>query len=225
VASAAQFRRSTGGGGVLIDKGIHALDTLCHIFGPGRLVRSADDAPRGHGVESNMVLDLSFGATRGLMQVSWEAPLNNGFQVAGQEEELWMPISPIDAVWIRRLSAGAVLPWSRREAIPTWPSDLSSGRFSPKNIFDCIRLELVSMLRAIHMGEPLVADGAEGLSVMRLLVEAYERAAPLRQPWLPEAERRSVAARHWRSNGHAASPSSPASEAAPSLTTFASRAH
>jgi predicted dehydrogenase len=200
VASPALFRRTTGGGGVLIDKGVHALDVLCHLFGAGRLVRSADDAPKGQGVESNAVLDLAFGSSRGLLQVSWEAPLNNGFHISGETEELWMPISPIDAIWKRSSSPGSA--WKKEEARITWPGDLAEGRSSPMNIFDCIRLQLVSLLRAIHLGEPLMAGGKEGLAVLGLLLAAYEQSTPISQSWLPEAEQRRAAGAHWRSNGH-----------------------
>ena len=169
LASASQFRRDTGGGGVLIDKGIHALDMLCHIFGSGRLLRSADDANQGGCVESNAALELAFPGSRGFLQVSWEAPLNNGFHISSAADELWLPISPIDAVWTRRKGNGAG--WRKLEAQACWPNDLALTRpklFRPANFSECILMQLVSVLRSIHLGERPIASGADGLEVLRL---------------------------------------------------------
>jgi predicted dehydrogenase len=199
LASPSQFHRNTGGGGVLIDKGIHALDMLYYIFGPGRLMRSADDATGSDCVESNAALELAFSASRGLLQVSWEAPLNNGFHISGPEEELWMPISPIDAVWTRRKANGSV--WKRLVAQGYWPNDLAPARpkvFRPVNFSQCIRMQLVSVLRSLHLGERPIASGEDGVEVMRLVMAAYDRATPLNQAWLPPAEQRAAQAAHWR---------------------------
>jgi predicted dehydrogenase len=199
VASPAQFRRSTGAGGVLIDKGIHAVDTLYHTFGPGRLVRSADDAAGGEGVESNAALELAFCSSRGFLQVSWESPLNNGFHLASEGGELWLPLSPVDAVWRRRRAGGQT--WEKVKARAAWPSNLASVKptmVTPMNVFECVRLQLVSVLRSILLGERPVASGDEGLEVLRLVMAAYEQATPLQQPWLPVSEQRTLASTHWK---------------------------
>jgi predicted dehydrogenase len=201
VASPSQFRRETGGGGVLIDKGVHALDILYHIFGQGRVLRSADDASGGSGVEANAALELAFGETSGLLQVSWETPLNNGFHIFGPKEELWMPLTPIDVVWTR--PRGSKSDWARCGATSGWPDDLVRGKsrtFKPDNFLDCIRMQLISVLRSIHLGERPMASGQEGLDVLRLLMAAYDQATPLNQRWLPQSEQQTTVASHWRAS-------------------------
>jgi predicted dehydrogenase len=200
VASRSQFRRDTGGGGVLIDKGIHALDMLFYLLGPGRLLRSADDASSSMSVESNAALELQFTEGKGLLQVSWDAPLNNGLRIAGPVEELWLPLSPIDVVWARTKAHPPS--WKKLNARAAWPSDLNENRSkvcTPRSFADCVRLQLVSVLRSIRFGEPPVATGEDGLEVLRLAMAAYDQTSPLNRPWLPEAEQRATRLTHWRS--------------------------
>jgi predicted dehydrogenase len=201
IASLSQFRRDTGGGGVLIDKGIHSLDMLHYIFGSGRLLRSADDASDRSCVESNAAVELAFPGARGFLQVSWDAPLNNGFHISGPVDELWLPISLIDAVWTRRKASNP--PWKKLVAHTSWPNDLAATRpklFKPVNLFQCIRMQLISVLRSIHLGETPLASGEDGLEVLRLVMAAYEQASPLSQPWLPPTEERATLNSHWRAS-------------------------
>ncbi len=199
IASSAQFCRKTGGGGVLIDKGVHALDMLYYLFGPGQVLHSADDAVGGDAVEANAVVQLAFGAVTGFLQISWETPLNNGLHLVGPTGELWLPLAPIDAAW--RRANGNISEWEKLEPQACWPADLAERRPKPgrpKSFSGCVRLELISVLRAILLGEPPMATGEDGLSVLRLLMAAYDQATPLRTPWLPLEEQRENASSHWR---------------------------
>lgn len=184
----------------MIDKGIHSLDMLFHLFGRGRLLRSADDATSRMSVESNSALELDFALGRGFMQLSWDAPLNNGFHISGPNEELWMPASLIDVLWVRGKTG--TTGWRKLKALAAKPIDLNEKRpavCSPRSFADCVRLQLISVLRSIRYGEPPVATGEEGLEVLRLMMEAYERTTPLNRPWLPYTEQRATLLTHWRS--------------------------
>jgi predicted dehydrogenase len=199
LASPALFHRETNGGGMLIDIGIHALDLLFFLFGPGRVVRSADDAVGKNTVEISALVELVFGSNTGCLQLSWESPLNNGLLISGPKAELWLPLSPIQAVWKRNTpGAGG---WERLLPTASWPSgpDGSCPKPSrPRNFGECIWFQLVSVLRSILLGEPPMATGKEGLEVLRLVMAAYAQAAPLQKPWLPPAEGVANAAQHWR---------------------------
>ena len=65
IASDAPFRREVGGGGVLMDKGVHVLDALMWLFGPMSVVGSEDDALVG-GVEGNCRVTLAGKEARGV---------------------------------------------------------------------------------------------------------------------------------------------------------------
>jgi predicted dehydrogenase len=188
------FRRATAGGGVLMDKGTHALDFLAALFGEPVPVAYADD---GHadGVETNCQIALRFPAASGTMQLSWSQPLANDFQVAGSAGELTLHPWRLDALRWRR-SGGA---WQTRVSAKTWPCDLvpEGRRGKPWTYEECIHYQLVQVLRAAVHGEPVAVTGDEGIAVMRAIDACYRQATPLRMPWLTAAEQAQANSRHW----------------------------
>ena len=189
------FRRATAGGGVLMDKGTHALDFLAALFGEPVPVAYADD---GHadGVETNCQVGLRFPAASGTVQLSWSQPLVNGFHVAGSAGQLTLHPWRLDAVRWRR-PGGA---WRTRvSATTTWPSDLQPGgrRGTPWTYEECIYYQVVQVLRAAVHGEPVPVTGEQGLAVMRAIQACYRQATPLRMPWLTPAEQAHADNRHW----------------------------
>ena len=68
----------------------------------------------------------------------------------------------------------------------------------PRNEQDCIRLQIVSVLRSIILGEPPTVGPEEGLKALRLMTAAYAQAKPLLKPWLSDAENEELASSHWR---------------------------
>ncbi|WP_431234893.1 Gfo/Idh/MocA family protein [Mycolicibacterium psychrotolerans] len=72
---------------MLLDIGVHMLDQLAWIFGDPVVTRAFDDSFEG-GVETNSLLSLTFPRGRGIMQVSWEYPLNNGLRIRGSSGEV-----------------------------------------------------------------------------------------------------------------------------------------
>jgi predicted dehydrogenase len=188
------FRRATAGGGVLMDKGAHALDFLTALFGEPEPTGYADD---GHteGVETNCQIGLRFPAASGIVQLSWSQPLVNGFHAAGSAGELTLHPWRVDAVRWRR-PGGA---WRTRASATRWPRDLllEGRRGTPRSYEDCIYYQLVQVLRAAVHGEPVPIAGEQGLAVMRAIDACYRQATPLRMPWLTAAEQAQADSRHW----------------------------
>ncbi len=196
IATGAAFRRQESGGGALSDRGVHMLDQLNWLFGDPVVVERSFDDSLTDGVETNARLELAFPRARGLMQVSWEYPLNNGLRIWGSAGEVFLDGE--DVRTYRRKTADG---WVRVPATTDWPADLTrSGgkRLRPGNTYSCFEAELVAMLRAIAYGEPFPVTGAQAAAVQAAIEQAYERAEPLDNPWLPAEEQAAAKAKHWR---------------------------
>lgn len=197
IASDAAFRRAISGGGVLMDKGVHALDTLDQIFGAAEVLRCEDDSLCG-GVESNSRVELRYPErdARGTLQLSWDQPLNNGLWLRGARGEVWLGLDDI-GVYRRRAPGGV---WREVRATAAWPTTLSArpGRATPDGYYDCVLLQWVGVLRAIQFGEAPAVDGLKATRVIRTIESAYQRAEPLDLPWLTVPERAALKANHWR---------------------------
>lgn len=197
VASEAPFRRAISGGGVLMDKGVHMLDTLDQLFGAAEVVRSADDSLRD-GVESNARLELRYPQFNacGTLQLSWDQPLNNGLWLRGARGEIWLGLDDI-GVYRRRAPGG---PWREIRATATWPTTLSPRPkcATPDGYCDCMLFQWIGVLRAIQFGEAPAVDGLRATRVIRAIESAYRQTEPLDLPWLSTPERAALKANHWR---------------------------
>src|SRR6266851_4133896 len=194
VSTAAAFRRSTAGGGVLIDVGSHALDLLGLLFGPLAVDTYADDGD-SFGVETNCRVELTSTNATGLLQLSWNEPLVTMLHVIGTEGELVLDPRVIDV--LRWRAHGRE--WTSLRSARSWPVDLDADgrRATPRSHAECISLQLVQVLRAIALGEDPPARGEDGLATVAAIAACYAKATPLRLPWLDAAEQARRAERHW----------------------------
>ncbi|MCZ0728604.1 Gfo/Idh/MocA family protein [Mycolicibacterium iranicum] len=196
-ATDAAFRRDKAGGGALLDIGVHMLDHLTWIFGDPMVRRSFDDSLVG-GVETNSLLTLEFPRARGIMQVSWEYPLNNGLWIRGASGEVMLDGNDLRS-YRRKTPHG----WTLVPTKTSWPTDLTptgGKRIRPGNLRPCFDAEVVAMLRSIVYGEPLPVTGSQAASVQAAIDAAYDNAEPLDCPWLPEDEQRAARAKHWKAD-------------------------
>jgi predicted dehydrogenase len=197
VVSESAFKREIVGGGVLQDKGPHVLDLLEWTFGPAELIGAEDDAWHG-GVEANSVLRLVHGGVRGMVQLSWDQELNNGFLIRGSKGEMLVPLGPVDFYLIRKPGEA----WTRVETKIVWPTRAERERPEPqmpRTAYAGIELQVLHAVRAILHGEPLPVPVEDGLRTLTLIEAAYRDARPLSQPWLSADEQQLQAERHWRS--------------------------
>jgi predicted dehydrogenase len=196
VATDAAFQRSLSGGGVLLDKGAHALDTLVQVFGHLRVKRAWDDALVG-GVESNAMVELSGPKADGSLQLSWDQSLNNGFEISGSHGAVAVDLGNIHSYRIRQ-PGGA---WRFVTPPVAWADDVSATPTrlaQPRGYHDCFRLGWIAFVRAVLYGEPPVASGQDGVSVMEIIHDAYACVRPMDMAWLDDNERAAQAARHWK---------------------------
>jgi predicted dehydrogenase len=197
VASAAPFRRESSGGGVLLDKGVHALDSLGYLFGAGKIQSNADDGP-AESVEANTYTELNFELASGIMQLSWDMNLSNGLHIRGSKGEIWIPIGPLDLLFSRDNPREE---WRRETVRVEWPLDLqkqNGKKGCPRDYIECFMFQLVQALRAIELGEKPAATGEDGVMTFRLIDRAYSLAVPLEKPWQSAAEQAAERQHHWR---------------------------
>jgi predicted dehydrogenase len=197
VASAAPFKRETAGGGVLIDKGVHVLDTLIWLFGPASVVDSQDDS-FAHGVESNCLLALDHDGTSGVVQLSWDQDLKNGFTITGEMGEMYVPVGPMHILFFREFGSA----WSPIHVSQTWPVDLRpipQQYASPKTYYECFDFQLLQFFRAMAFGENAIVPMTDVLHSIATIEACYQNARVLDQPWLPREEQDYAFTRHWHS--------------------------
>lgn len=195
VTTGAAFQREKAGGGVLLDKGIHMLDQLSWIFGKPALERSYDDSLVG-GVETNAILELAFPQARGMMQVSWEYPLNNGLRIWGSLGEVMLDGQDLRN-YLRKTDRG----WVRVPSESSWPADLvrnGGKQLRPGNYHACVDVLLIAMLRAILYSESYPVAGHQAVRLHAAIDNAYENSQPMAHPWLSEAEQRVLREKHWK---------------------------
>jgi predicted dehydrogenase len=197
IASDAPFRREAGGGGVLVDKGVHVLDSLLWLFGPMTVTQCQEDALAG-GVEGNCRLQLE-GKARGTMQLSWDQPIASGLHVRGSLGE--MRVDPTEFRWIELRLEGCA--WKRVPCGTRWPMSLSQSKprtSAPRVYEDCIHLQWIQFLRSVTYGEPLPAGPREAHIVARQIESAFAMATPLPQLWLGAGEQSAASRRHWKNS-------------------------
>lgn len=194
ITTDAPFRRSSSGGGVLLDKGVHAVDILCWLFGAAEVVANRDDAC-GDGTECFSQTTLLHGHVAGSLTLAWDQELTNSCLVEGELGDLWFPNGSMHDLF-HRGKGGA---WRRAPLTVDFAADIRAlKRRRPRVYYECFELQLVQVLRAIIYGEPVPVDGEEALVGLKVINAAYSISTPFIQSWLPENERAEACRRHWR---------------------------
>lgn len=176
VASDTLFKKSTAGGGVLMDTGPHTLDRLVWWLGDLEVTAYRDDARGGVEADCELEFRTRTGAP-GVVRLSRLRNLRNSVIIEASRGRLEVSLSGPKAT----CTDAAVLDLEF-EGI--------SGRKLGKQGWDgMFEPQLRNFLEAIELGEPLEVDGEEGLRSMRVIERAYAMRRPLATPWEKEAGR------------------------------------
>jgi len=177
------FSKAEAGGGVLIDYGVHLLDTLVDWFGPVVNLEYQDD-DWGGGIEANAIVDLhhrgNYGDVHGLMRLSRTHELPNRLLVKGSECWSESPASDTDVVLVHRRLAGSDVTMTLRRPEP----DLG---FRSNSFYK----QLENFVRGVQGSEPPVVDGWHALSVIQLIEQCYANRRRIPEPWSDLADARS----------------------------------
>jgi predicted dehydrogenase len=174
-ASGFYFSRAQAGGGVLIDFGVHVLDSLIDWFGPVTRFEYQDDN-WGSGLEANATLNLRhtgrYGEVSGRVRLSRTYTLKNRLLVRGaQSRAELLAQNPSLVVLYRKLGRKDVSMTLGRADLQRTPAHNS------------FYAQLDNFVESIHGAQRLVVDGRQALEVLELVECSYARAGRIPEPW------------------------------------------
>jgi predicted dehydrogenase len=161
----APLRRDSAGGGVLIDVGVHVLDSLLFCLGELSVADYADDCFGGVEAEAEVVLTLRSGV-RGLVELSRTRDLGNVIRIEGSEAVL-----EIDLVH-RKVTITV-----KGETVT-----LSPGKEHGES--DIFRAQLTDWSDSILQSRAPVIPGSEALKSLALIEDCYTRRRTLEPIWM-----------------------------------------
>jgi predicted dehydrogenase/nucleoside-diphosphate-sugar epimerase len=161
----APLRRDMAGGGVLIDLGVHVLDTLLYCLGDSTVLEYSDDSYGGVEAETEMSLRLASGAS-GHVALSRTRDLRNTMLIRGAKATLEVDL------YLRKVALHVGTEVIGLTAKPdAWGGDV-------------FRAQLADWVGAIHTGVQPAVPGPEGRRSVALIEACYARRKKLALPWV-----------------------------------------
>jgi predicted dehydrogenase len=172
-ASGFYFSRAQAGGGVLMDAGVHLLDSLLDWFGPVNQVDSQHD-DWGSGIEANALLKLHhsgrFGELTGSVRLSRTYNLRNSLIVSGSAARAVLPEADRSLVTVHRLLGGHEASMTLRLTESNSPYDSFSRQMS-------------DFVESIQNHGQATVDGWQAVRLIDLVERCYAQARRLSEPW------------------------------------------
>jgi predicted dehydrogenase len=158
------LKRKRAGGGVLVDSGVHVLDTMLFLLGELSIDHYADDSYGG--VEAEVELRLAFGSGgSGFVELSRTRELSNTSVIHGADATLEIDL-PGRRVTLRRGSSN---------------TDLFNEAALGYDMFDA---QLADWMKAIRTGQPPSVGGEQGRKSVVLIESCYASRTLLQLPWV-----------------------------------------
>jgi predicted dehydrogenase len=171
-ASGFYFSKALAGGGVLIDFGVHLLDSLMDWFGPVTGLDYQDD-DWGSGIEANAILKLQhsgrYGTVKGKVQLSRTFPLQNRLLVDGENASAEVKISDLNSLLIHRVIDGQQISQSTR--LVDYPHTSSFFK------------QLDNFMSSVRDGREPEVSGWQATRVLQVIEDAYANARRIPEPW------------------------------------------
>jgi len=182
------FRKSTAGGGVLLDIGVHVLDLVVHWFGEPQKLTYADDAMGG--LEANCRVELSFPAGfKGTVHLSRDWKTSNLYVIEFERGTLKLRAGEAEKVELQLNTPGFLLEGSLKDRVGL---DSPLGTVSPALSFPQAFLsQLRDLILAVRGGGRPAIPADEGIRSLRLIEQCYQNRTLMEMPWLTQEERKS----------------------------------
>jgi predicted dehydrogenase len=170
------FDEKQSGGGALLCKGIHMLDTAVWFFGPDFVVKSYHDDSYG-GLEANAQCRLVFrsGANEveGLVEVSYTRNLGNRLVIELERGTVIVDLGNEKMVILPRLQLDS--------------PDVAGGEINSFDLSGSVLQyfgdQLSGFARAINGGDAHYVSGSETIDGIRLVEECYSRRQSIMNDW------------------------------------------
>ena len=158
------LKRKRAGGGVLVDSGVHVLDTMLFLLGELSVDHYADDSYGG--VEAEVELRLAFGSSgTGFVELSRTRELSNTSLIHGADATLEIDL-PRRRVTVRRGSSNTDL--------------FNEGALG----YDIFGAQLADWIKAIRTRQPPSVGGEQGRRSIVLIEACYASRTLLQLPWV-----------------------------------------
>lgn len=166
--------KEKAGGGVLIDAGVHVVDTLLWWFGDVESLRYSDDS--FGGVEANCLLELTMAdGVTGTVELSRTRAMPNTTILHGEKGKLTIDASGKSALLEIEEGAGG-----ERQVLDGQVMQAESDNHTK----DIAELQLSDFACAIRSARSPFVDGIAGMRSIELIERCYAQRSPLALPWV-----------------------------------------
>jgi predicted dehydrogenase len=183
--SDALFRKSTAGGGILIDIGVHVLDLVVHWFGEPSQLSYADDAMGG--LEANCRMALSYPGFKGSILLSRDWKTTNLYVIEFERGTLRLRAGDAEHVEIEAHGTSFTLDGPLKVL---HPAKSGGAVFSATTFQQAFLAQLQDLIVALKTGGKPTVTGEEGMRSLRLIEQCYRERRMMEMPWLTPEERK-----------------------------------
>jgi predicted dehydrogenase len=189
------FLIKDGGGGVLLDMGAHVFDILFWLFGKPKILSHYDDCLK-NGIEASTVTKLDFNGISGIVHLSWEYDLPNTLCINFTNGKIIIYLDSIDKIQVKENNNVNIA--ITDVTYPFFNDENRKNAMVPRNVHDCIYMNILQMLWSIDNNEMPENNGVDAATVISTIEECYQIAQPIDMNWLPADENISFKNLHWR---------------------------
>ena len=168
------FDRAQSGGGVLLDAGVHVLDTLGWWWGEPTELEYADDA--AGGVEATCRLGLAFGggvdSVRGSVLLSRDWKTANVWTVEFEHATVRWRVGHAERLEIKPTGSAHWL-------VSQLETEARGGRVPADTFAQAFTRQILDVVEAVEQARAPRVDGKEALRSLRLIEQCYRERTPL----------------------------------------------